>query len=154
VPALRPAGDQRIADPGPRQPAHDLQGLVPRSGRPGRRRRPPPLRKPKLRTRVFREKDGESQDRGRALADARKRILELAEKATAIETGLRQRDWQMEQQRERARQAMGLLKDITAPVQTEAGAVASPPGRMGAVSSRETEAGALASLRAGMGRQP
>jgi chromosome segregation ATPase len=102
----------------------------------------------------LREKDGESQDRGRALADARKRILELAEKATAIETGLRQRDWQMEQQRERARQAMGLLKDITAPVQTEAGAVASPPGRMGAVSSRETEAGALASLRAGMGRQP
>lgn len=80
--------------------------------------------------RQLRDKDGESQDRGRALADANRRIRELEEGARAAETGLRQRDWQMEQQRERARQAMGVLKDITAPVQTEAKPVPNQAGAM------------------------
>jgi len=70
--------------------------------------------------RQLRDKEGQSEDRGRALVDASRRIKELEDGAKAADTGLRQRDWQMEQQRERARQAMAVLKDITAPVQTEA----------------------------------
>jgi hypothetical protein len=68
----------------------------------------------------LREAEGETGNRGRALADAHARIRELEATLEAADQHNSQREWQMEQHRERARQMLQLATEATQASQSEA----------------------------------
>jgi chromosome segregation ATPase len=68
----------------------------------------------------LRDKEGEVGDRGRQLGVAKQRVKDLESELDHAKTLGAQREWQMEQHRERARQMLQLAQAAIQPVQSDA----------------------------------